>query len=241
MGLSWRACQATAHKRPIGVAGFRDKNIAGGAVMMTIFSHPYLDSLGKKCIAELNVDTPHPAKVFEKNPYFGTHTHSCMKKYAKIFEEDAALEWLCRQRRIINFAEHSGLLPTKSADSRRLYERASSAVWLDHVSKWKMGQASFILSEPYNSDEVKNRTALEEAGLCVIKIPLKSSPYCGVWSCRAGDTPATGSYLIADRKHLNLLNAVLVSLEKAEEDLLDWNDISSLKVHVIDEPARYRL
>lgn len=218
-----------------------NKSVAGGEVIMKIFSQPYLNSQGKKCIAELNVDTPHPAKVFEKNPYFGTHTHSCMKKYAKIFEEDAALEWLCRQRRIINFAEHSGLLPTKSADSRHLFERARCVVNLDHVSKWKMGQASFILSEPYNSDEVKNRTALEEAGLCVIKIPLKSSPYCGVWSCRAGDMPATVSYLIADLKNLDLLSAVLVRLEKAQTELVDWNDISSLKVHVIDEPARYRL
>lgn len=209
--------------------------------MMTIFSKPYLNSVGNKCIAELNVDTQHTAKVFKKNPYFGTHTHSCLNKYAKIFEEEAALEWLCRQRRIINFAEHSGLLPTKSLDSRRLYERARCAVRLDHVSKWKMGQASFVLSEPYNSDEVENRTALEEAGLCVIVIPLKSSPYCGVWSCRAGDMPVTISYLIADRKHSELLKEILVKLQKAENLLLDWNDVSSLKVHAIEEPARYRL
>ncbi len=209
--------------------------------MMTIFSHPYLNSVGKKCIAELNVDTPHPAKVYKKNPYFGTHTLSCLNKYAKVLSEGAALEWLCRQRRIIHFTDISGLVPTNSVDSRRLYERARCAVRLDHVSKWKMGQASFVLSEPYNSDEVENRTALEEAGLCVIVIPLKSSPYCGVWSCRAGDMPATVSYLIADRKHLDFLNAVLVRLEKAEKEHLDWNDISSLKVHAIEEPARYRL
>lgn len=136
-------------------------------------------------------------------PYTYFASHLSTKRPSRMwpgFNEASCNEQLARTRRVIGFADTSGLQPVRFSKKhfKDLLDRTHKGMRCDHVTFWKsFWGTSFILNEPYrvNTDYI-NR--LNAQGLVVIEIPVNISPYCGSWNVAAGSLPWSRSFLICD-------------------------------------------
>lgn len=138
-------------------------------------------------------------------------------------------ESIARARRTQLFATQSNLSSCKiDKDFQKLFEKARSAMHLDHISAWKSQNGTkFILNEPYHA-ALNFDQALGAQGLIYITVPTDLSPYCGKWDATPGEQPWTTSYLICEEKYKNDLEAIDKSLTACAISAPEWNSLKGV-------------
>lgn len=197
--------------------------------MITIFGHDCGLVSGKTMQLGIDVFAQQPIQAYSAYQYFGVHTY--MGKRSPVLWESgeggSALEWLCRDRRTILFADTTQLTPCRIRSKRcdRLLDQIKAHMWMDHVSFWQStAGAIFILNEPYRIS-AKDLAALRAASFAVFQVPTNLAPYCGRWDAQPGVLPMTTSFLITEAKNASELIAIEQRLKRANESVAPWNSL----------------
>lgn len=197
--------------------------------MIAHYGPAYQSNKDQPARLAINLYPNQPICTYLHYPYFGIHTN-CTENWTSFNgrgDTSDCLEWLCRDRRTILFADTTQLTPCQIRSKRcdRLLDQIKAQMWLDHVSFWQStAGAIFILNEPYRIS-AKDLAALRAASFAVFQVPTNLAPYCGRWDAQPGVLPMTTSFLITEAKNASELIAIEQRLKRANESVAPWNSL----------------
>lgn len=138
-------------------------------------------------------------------------------------------EHLVRLRRVVSFADVTGLVPIWLADFPPLASLVGLFSEVDHPTMWEGALGCHYLLIELCHDLTRDFRRFSQWGLDIVEVPEPLAPYGERWNPAAGAKPGTRSYLVTAEDAGDRLSAIEERLLSAAAQAPAWNDTVGVK------------